>query len=256
MLLNHIQQGQGQPVVLLHGFCENLRIWDKFMEPLAEHAQVIALDLPGFGENPPLEPSVTIEEMADQVYQTLHELGIVSGVLVGHSLGGYVSLAFAEKYPQWMRGMCLFHSTAYADSEEKKEKRDKAVRFIEDNGIEAFNNGLVPSLFAASQRNSMWDTIEEVKAIANQTSAQSAIVVTKAMKNRPDRTAVLQQATYPIMFIAGREDEAVPLEDVQKQCWLPTGPVSVHVLPQVSHMGMYEAPEFTEYALKSFIGSI
>jgi len=256
MLLNHIQQGQGQPVVLLHGFCENLRIWDEFMEPLAQQDQVIALDLPGFGENSPLERPITIEEMADQVYQTLHELGIASGVLVGHSLGGYVSLAFAEKYPQWMQGMCLFHSTAYADSEEKKEKRDKAVRFIEDNGIEAFNNGLVPSLFAASQRNSLWDTIEEVKVIANQTSAQSAIEVTKAMKNRPDRTTVLQQATYPFMFIAGREDEAVPLEAIQSQCWLPTGPLSVHVLLRVGHMGMYEAPEATEYAIKSFTSSI
>ncbi len=253
MLLNHIQRGEGQPLVLIHGFCENLHIWNNFVAPLSKHAQVVAIDLPGFGKNPPLEQLITIEEMADQVYQTLHELSIVSGVLVGHSLGGYVSLAFAEKYPQWMNGLCLFHSTAYADNEEKKKKRDKAVRFIEENGIAAFNDGLIPSLFAASQRNSLRDTIEQVKALANHTPTPTAIEVTRAMKNRPDRTGALQQATYPLMFIAGQEDEAVPLETIQSQCWLPQGAVSVHVLPQVGHMGMYEAAETCTNLLGGFI---
>lgn len=256
MLLNYIQKGQGQPIVLIHGFCENLRIWDSFVDTLAKQAQVIAVDLPGFGGNPPLEEPITIEAMADRVYRTLHELGIASGVLIGHSLGGYVSLAFAEKYPQWVRGLCLFHSTAYADNPTKQEKRDKAIRFIQENSISAFNDGLIPSLFADSQRDQLRDTIAEVKALANQTPASTAIEVTRAMKHRADRTAVLEQATYPIMFIAGREDEAVPLEDIQSQCWLPSGSVSVHVLSNVGHMGMYEAPKLTVKLVEEFIRSL
>lgn len=256
MLLHHIQRGAGQPVVLLHGFCENLHIWDPVIDKLADSAHVIAIDLPGSGSNAALSGPISIEEMATQVYQTLHELGMVSGVLVGHSMGGYVSLAMAEKYPQWMQGLCLFHSTAFADSADKKEKRDKSFQFIHQYGIEEFNNSLVPSLFSTSQRDTLRDTIEKVKTLTNQTPVSTAMETVLAMKNRPDRTSVLRQANYPVMFITGREDEVVPLEDVQKQCWLPPGLVSMHVLPQVGHMGMYEQPQSTMAMLEALVRSV
>nr|WKN36991.1 alpha/beta fold hydrolase [Tunicatimonas sp. TK19036] len=253
MLLNHIQKGSGQPIVLLHGFCENLHIWDPVIDSLAESAHVIAIDLPGSGANAPLSDPISIEDMATQVYKTVHELGVVSGILVGHSMGGYVSLALAEKNPQWMHGLCLFHSTAFADSAEKKVKRDKSAQFIYQHGIEEFNNSLVPTLFAASQRDILRDTIEEVKALTNQTPVSTAVQAVLAMKNRPDRTNVLRQSNYPVMFIAGREDEVVPLKDVQQQCWLPQGIVSAHTLPKVGHMGMWEKPELALAMMKNMV---
>lgn len=244
-------------VVLFHGFCESKAIWQNFVPYLSEIAHVIVPDLPGFGENKALEEPITIEKMAEEVYRLLLDLQLdEGGILVGHSLGGYVSLAFAEQYPQWVKGLCLFHSTALADTEEKKKTRTKTVEFLEHNGIEAFNENFVPSLFYEKNRKPLQPAIEQSMQIANQTSVSTAIEVTKAMRERQDRTQVLKDATYPVMFIAGKEDQAVPLDTLKEQIWLPQGPTHVQVLPETAHMGMFEKEKETLTGLIGFIKSI
>ena len=145
--LSFIEAGKGLPVVFLHGFCETREIWENFLEPLSSVCRVILIDLPGFGGNPPLESPLTIADMAEQVYNTILAIGVDQCIMIGHSMGGYVALAFCEKFPSRLKGLGLFHSTAYADSSEKKQARDKTIDFIERYGTEEFVEEFVPPLF-------------------------------------------------------------------------------------------------------------
>jgi len=245
------------PVVLLHGFCESKAIWQHFIPPLADIAQVVAPDLPGFGDNAPLNKPVTIEKMADEVYRLLQDLQLGEGVvLVGHSMGGYVALAFAEQYPDWVKGLCLFHSTALADTEEKKKMRDKTVDFLERNGMPAFTENFVPSLFYEKNREVLQPEIEKAMRIANATLLSTAIEVTKAMRGRKNSIHVLKAAKYPVMFIAGKEDQAVPFDTLKDQFWLPQGSTHIQALPETAHMGMFEKEVETLEGLKGFIRSV
>ena len=244
-------------VVLLHGFCESKKIWDHFIPVLADIAHLVVPDLPGFGENKALEEPVTIEKMADEVYRLLLDLQLdEGGILVGHSLGGYVSLAFAEQCPHWVKGLCLFHSTALPDTEEKKKNRNKTIKFLEQNGVPAFTENFIPSLFYEKNRKSLQPAIKKAMQIANQTPVSTTIEVTKALRDRKDRTHVLKNASYPFMFIAGKEDQAVPFETLKDQFWLPKGPVTLQVFPETAHMGMFEREKETLEGLKGFIRSV
>jgi len=255
--LSFTSSGKVWPVVLLHGFCESKAIWQHFIQPLADIAHVIAPDLSGFGDNEPLKEPVTIEKMADEVYRLLLDLQLdEGGILVGHSMGGYVSLAFAEQYPDWVKGLCLFHSTALADTEEKKKMRDKTVDFLERNGMPAFSENFVPSLFYEKKRQALQPAIEQAMQIANGTHLSTAIEVTKAMRDRKDRTQVLKDSNYPIMFIAGKEDQAVPFDTLKEQFWLPQVSTHIQALPETGHMGMFEKEAETLEGLKGFIRSV
>ena len=252
--LAYNEKGSGKEVILLHGFCESKQIWSRLMSQLSIHFRVLSPDLPGFGQNPALHQDISIDDMAEQVFSWMDQLKIENASLVGHSLGGYVSLAMAEQFPDRVSSLCLFHSSAKADSPDKKEKRDKIIAFIEANGIETFVNNFIPSLFAASSRNKINDTIQEVVNLAAQTFDATAISVTRAMRNRPERLHVLKNAAFPCLFIAGREDEAVPYNDMKQQSHLPDDAL-LTTLEDCGHMGMYEKPDEALQALMAFFES-
>ncbi len=249
--LSFIEKGSGPVVVLLHGFCESTRIWEYFTDQLSNEYRVIAIDLPGFGGNPALQTDITIEELAAKVYEQIYALTSEPFVLIAHSLGGYVALALAEQQPQALRGLGLFHSTAYPDSDEKKEARTKTVDFLERHSIEAFIEGFVHPLFHFRNRKFLEREMQLIADVGKSTATSTAIAVTKAMRDRPDRTQVLKEATYPVMFIAGREDKAIDFEASKEQLLLPQQ-ATVHVLAEVAHMGMFERREETLAMCRSF----
>lgn len=251
--LAYMEDGKGIPVVLLHGFCETKEIWNETISCLSKTARVIAPDLPGFGDNPALSSSVSIDTMAEDVYDFLQDLEIKEGIVVGHSLGGYISLALAEKYPEWIQGLCLFHSTALADTEEKKEKRNKTIVALENNGIEAYAGSFIRGLFYEPDNPRLKGTIETLMEDIAGTHLSTAIEVTKAMRDRPDRTQVLKNADYPVLFIAGKEDTAVPLLTLQEQVFMPEGTVYFQALLHTAHMGMFESKEETLEILSAFV---
>jgi len=146
-LLNHSSTGNGPVVVLLHGFCENNQIWKFFEQELSKNYWVICPDLPGFGLSRLETEDSSIEYMADKVYEVLDHYGIRSCTMIGHSLGGYVTLAFAERYVDVLEGIGMFHSTAYADSEERRDARDRSYAFIEEMGVSSFFELFFSSLF-------------------------------------------------------------------------------------------------------------
>jgi pimeloyl-ACP methyl ester carboxylesterase len=240
--------GVGFPVVLLHGFPFTNQIWDSFAQKLAEDFHVITPDLPGFGHSGlPLDP-LTIDSVAKILITWLREKKISKSILIGHSLGGYVTLAMAKRAPELFAGIGLFHSTATADSDEKKESRDKVIEFITKNGVEKFTSNFIGPLFADQHHSG----IKVIQTIAVQAQENTVKGYTQAMRNRPDNTGVLSDFKKPILFIAGEKDGGIPVDAVKKQSLL--NPHSeLHILPGVAHMGMVESENQTVEIVRRFI---
>ena len=243
--------GSGFPVVLIHGFPFTNQIWDSFAQKLAEDYHVITPDLPGFGHSGLPTEKLSIDSVAEILVNWLQEKKILSSVLIGHSLGGYVTLAMAKRAPQLFKAIGLFHSTATADSEEKKESRDKVIEFITKNGVEKFTSNFIGPLFADQHHAG----IKAVQAIAVQAKENTVKAYTIAMRNRPDSTGVLSDFKKPILFIAGEKDGGIPVDTIKKQSQL--NPHSeLHILPGVAHMGMVESENQTVEIVRRFIKKV
>lgn len=247
-------KGAGTPVVLLHGFGEDGRIWNGIIKNLEKNYLVIVPDIPGSGRSQMLEGEVTLVDFAEIILKiTQKEIGRNKRFnLIGHSMGGYISLAFAKKYPGLIRSLGLFHSSAFADDEDKKQKRQKSIRFIKKNGPLEFLKTSIPGLFSDISKAKYPIFSEKLIALAETISQEALIQYYKAMTMRVDTTMVLKTATFPILFILGKYDEAVPLDVGLKQCYLPSIS-SVHILKSSAHMGMWEQPKKSISILNNFL---
>ncbi len=253
--LSYSSEGQGKPLVFIHGFCETKEIWHYFKNYFTRGFQVICLDLPGFGGSGGLGEQTSIELMATKVHSTLKHLEVANPILIGHSLGGYVALAYAEMYPNELSGLCMFHSTAFEDVPEKKENRNKTIEYVEKHGVDAFCNPFVPGLFFHRNREDLKEQIQYVLQIARQTKLESIVNTTKAMRDRKDRTEVLSQIKVPVSYIIGKEDTAVTIDKSISQCHL-AAQSQVLFLGQTGHMGMFERERECADFLLGFIHAI
>lgn len=245
------QVGQGPHLVLLHGFCEDSTMWADFVPLLSKKYSILTIDLSGFGESD-LLPVSSIAAMADAVNAVLEHLSIEECVLVGHSMGGYVGLSFAERYSNKLLGLGLFHSHPYADSPEKIVNRQKTIRFIERHGIAPFAGQFVRNLFAPSFVKEHAVFIDELIHKTSMHHSDAVIAASYAMIDREDKSAVLENLTCPALFIVGKQDNAIPLKNSMKQLSLaPTS--SVHVFEDIGHMGMFEAPSYTLEIIVDFM---
>ncbi len=242
--------GEGNTLVLLHGFLESTVIWKDFVPVLEKHFQVVCIDLPGHGESDCISYVHEMEMNAETVHAVLQHLQIKACVMTGHSMGGYVALAFSEKYPELLNGICLFHSTGLPDSEAKKLDRDKAIGVVKKDAS-VFIRAVIPNLFAPVNKEKLKTEIEELVALAAQTPVQGIIATLEGMKNRKDRTQVLKNASYPVLIIAGKQDVVVPLESLLPQFALPKHCETL-ILDNVGHTGFVEAKEETLRVLLNF----
>lgn len=246
-----LNKEQKPAVVLIHGFAENNQIWDQQQAYLSEQFYVITPDLPGSGQTPLTEP-LSIESMADYVQSVLVAEGVENAVIIGHSMGGYVALALAEKYPAMVKGLGLFHSTAAPDSEEKKEGRLKSINIIEQYGGEAFIKQALPNMFSPAYKKQHPEQVEAYVSLGLQCPQASLIAYYRAMINRPDRTAILSSLEVPVLFVLGKDDTAIPLKSVLSQVSIPHTS-SIHIFDNTGHMGMWEIPEASRLLLQQFI---
>jgi pimeloyl-ACP methyl ester carboxylesterase len=242
--------GAGTPVVLLHGFGEDGNIWKKQYDAFPG-VQLIIPDLPGSGKSE-LTEDMSMEGMAKTIHQVLEKLNINSFILVGHSMGGYISLAFAALYPNRLTALGLLHSSAFADSEEKIATRKKGIEFTRQHGAFEFLKTAIPNLYAPETRTKYPEMIEDHIMSCSEFSDEALIRYYTAMIKRPERTEVLKNAAYPILFILGRHDTAVPMADGLKQSPLPAV-AHVTILENSGHMGMLEEPELCNRAMELFI---
>lgn len=179
-------------------------------------------------------------------------LGDKGATLIGHSMGGYITLAFVEKYPEALNRFGLFHSTAYADNEEKKETRRKGIEFMEKAGGYEFLKTAIPKLYAPASKATHPEWIEEQLANLRNVKTEALVIYYEAMMQRPDRTIVLRNSKVPVLFVLGRHDTAIPIEDGLKLCHLPQM-AYIHILEASGHNGMIEEPEKANEILKAFI---
>jgi len=247
--------GSGDTLVFLHGFAESKQLWTDFKKPLQQKFRTIALDLPGFGNNTAEVADYSMEFMAESVKKQLDELKVKKCILIGHSMGGYASMAFAEKYSSMLSGLCLFHSSALPDTDEKKDNRNKTIEFVEKHGVEKFMQSFVEPLFFADNREKLRSKIDLMKKIGTLTPKESITGGLAAMRDRPDRTKVLKKADYPVLFIFGKEDGAVPMDKALEQCHLPNNSM-IYFLGQTGHMGMFERTYETRKAIEKFAETI
>ncbi|MCO6499006.1 MAG: alpha/beta hydrolase [Vicingus serpentipes] len=243
-------KGKGKAVVFLHGFLENQSIWKYFSEQLSKTQRVITVDLLGHGNTDCLSYVHTMEEMAEAVQSVLDYLKLRKYFLVGHSLGGYVSLALAEAHPDQIKGLVLFHSTAKADSTTKKKDRERAIKVVKRN-ITIFIKESIPNLFNVKykpyNRGIAIITKEALKM-----SKQGVIAALEGMKIRLDREIILKFAPYPVLYIIGKEDNILSYQDLIAQVQL-AGQGNHILLDKVGHMGFIEAKAETYKAIKQFV---
>jgi pimeloyl-ACP methyl ester carboxylesterase len=248
-------RGDGLPVMLLHGFMEDRRIWDTVLNGIENKYKWILPDLPGSGQsafNPDLRD---LTDFAECIPAILEQEGIKKIVLIGHSMGGYISLAFARKHANQVMALGLFHSSSYPDTDERKESRDKNIRFIEKNGSGPFLAQAIPGLFSENYKTGNRDAIEKLVNRYANFKPESLVLYLEAMKRRPPTTEVLRSITKPVLFIMGEEDKAVPLKDGLEQCHLPW--ISyIHILTHSAHMGMIEESNLCNVILDRFLEHI
>ena len=248
--VRYSDKGKGRVIVLLHGFLESLEVFDEFSTKLSKTFRVISIDLPGHGQTPTIGYLHTMELMAECAKAVLDSLGIRKYVVVGHSMGGYVALAFAELFPQNTIGLCLFHSTAMPDSEEKKKDRDRVAEIVKHDHTQ-FVSDLIPKLFAEENLSLLKEEVAKAKQIALDTPKEGIVAALKGMKERPSRELVLKNAKCPVLFIIGKKDVILAWENLLLLTSLPKKSYQL-VLEHAGHMGFYEAPEETFKTLRKF----
>ena len=248
-------EGEGNPLVLIHGFAEAGFVWNYQVEYLKNFFKVIVPDLPGYGKSTLLniEPQkTTIEDYANCVYALIEHEKIDKCIIIGHSMGGYITLSVAEQYPEKITAFGFINSTAFADSEEKKQIRLKGIETIEKYGVYSFVKNTSPNLFTKQYKKENDNKIDELIELSKSYSITSLQQCYYAMMNRRDRTTVLKSKKFPVLFIIGKEDTAVPVSDILKQVSLPE--ISyIHILNNVSHMAMWEAADIVNDYLKEFV---
>ncbi len=233
------KMGSGPAVVLLHGFPESGVLWQEIWPVLTNQFTVIVPDLLGSGQSSIGEAEISMESMALAVDAILVAERIDNAVFAGHSMGGYVALAYAQLFGTKVRGLSLVHSTGYADDEEKKNNRKKAIELIRKGGKEAFIRQMVPALFSPSTKETRPDIVDKQVVSGLELDAASMMAYYRAMMERPDRTGVLKDSTFPVQWILGKDDNLIPFTKGIQQSTL-TFVNFVSVYNMCGHMSMLE----------------
>ncbi|MDO9374829.1 MAG: alpha/beta hydrolase [Ferruginibacter sp.] len=257
--IHYTAAGEGKLVVLLHGFGEDRQVWKPQVDFLKDKFRLIVPDIPGSGRSS-LLPNANIDTYANVIKEIVQqELTNRDGAeptfaFIGHSMGGYVAIAFAEKFPELLNSLGMVHSSVFADNQEKKETRAKAIDFIKNNSVEAFLKTSTPALFTKAFAEANPEVVNGLIEEGKKFTPEALIQYYEAMIQRPDRTEVLKTFPKPVLYIIGEHDTAIPLDASLKQCYLASQS-HVHILAQSAHMGMWEETSKVNDALLSFLQS-
>ncbi len=253
-------EGNEQTIVLLHGFCGSPYYWHKVCPLLNGKYRIIMPQLRGHGSTSALDGDYSMEALAAEIYQLIEELSIDKVVMFGHSLGGYVTLAFADKYEHKLLGLGLIHSTALPDTEEKKKKRLQDIEDISVKGTESYVRKLIPKLFVESKLEEMNTEISILINEGLRMNAEAMRGILEGMRLRPDRSHVLADASYPILLVAGSEDKVVsPLETFTVAAGELTDSTFryPHILENtfenVAHMSLVEVPNQLSRVMNNYL---
>ncbi len=249
---------KGNAVVLLHGFGEDGNIWNNLAEKLMKDFMVIVPDIPGSGKSAILKDEnddVSIDDYAEVIFKIIEIEGVINCTMIGHSMGGYITLAFAEKYPNLLNGFGLFHSSAFADTEERKQGRSRSIDFLQRNTAHGFLKTSIPDLFSDQYKQQHPEEAGKLIEAGKSFSSEALIQYQQAMINRQERISLLKTTDLPVLFLIGEKDKVIPLQVSLSQCNLPAKS-HVYILKNSAHMGMLEEKIVSADAIISFLNSI
>lgn len=212
----YTETGEGRAVVLLHGFLENSTMWDVFIPEFSKKNKVICIDLLGHGQTGCLGYIHTMEMMADAVDAILNHLKIKSAIFIGHSMGGYVVLAYARNFPKKINGLCLMNSTAKADDNDRKKNRDRAIIAVKQN-YKSFVRIAVVNLFRPKNRKIFSEQIKIIKKEALKIPVQGIIAALEGMKIREDRELIFRNGPFNKLMIISKKDPVLNYKSLIQQ---------------------------------------
>ena len=251
-IVSYTDDGQGAAIVALHGFLENKAMFHPFIPLLNKGHRIITIDLLGHGKTDCMGYVHTMEENAAIVTHILNELKITKCCLIGHSMGGYVALAFADLYPEKTIGLVLLNSTAYEDNAERKLNRTRAIKAVKQN-FSVFVNMAIANLFSEENRTRLSREIEWVKKEALKTPLQGVVASLEGMKIRKERAYILEKAIYPILFVLGKKDPVLLYDETIVQIKNTT--VQLHTFAD-GHMSTIENRDELSQLLLQFLKQI
>ncbi|MEX1190214.1 MAG: alpha/beta hydrolase [Bacteroidia bacterium] len=243
-------EGQGPAIVFLHGFMETAKIWRPFVSKLSSKFRVIRINLPGHGKSSTFGETHSMEFMSDVVRAVLEAEGVIEALIVGHSMGGYVALAFAETFPHKVKGLVLFSSTCFEDTPERKIDRERSIKAAEAHKMK-YITSVIPNLFFERSGMKASKRIFKLVKIAAKQPKEGITAAIRGMKDRVDRSEVLRNANFPLMYIAGQDDFLIPLERVQEMHRLRPDAI-ITVLENCGHVGFIEQKQECIKAIQTF----
>ena len=210
--ISYTDSGEGNAIVLLHGFLENKKMWAEYVKLFSEKYRVITIDLLGHGESDCLGYVHEMEDNANVVYEVLQSLKIEKVTILGHSMGGYVALAFAELFSENIKKLVLLNSTSKEDSAEKKLNRTRAIKAVKQNYFN-FVSLAIANLFSENNRTRLAHEIEKVREQALKTPLQGIVASLEGIKIRKDREWLLHENIFPVLLILGKKDPVLNYEE-------------------------------------------
>ena len=239
-------------VVLLHGYLESLRVWDDFVGLLTDKVRVVAIDIPGHGRSSNIAPVHTMELMADVVAGVLDALQIDKVTLVGHSMGGYISLAFCAAYAERLEGLVLLSSSPNPDTELKRENRRREIALVKAGKKDMLARVAPEAGFAEMNRDSLRRYINNLVEQVHITDDEGIVALLGGMIERKDQNEMLRNSRVRQLFIMGTHDGYIPVEAAQE--FIAKNPqAKVAWLDKSGHMGFIEEPEACATALLEFV---
>jgi pimeloyl-ACP methyl ester carboxylesterase len=251
-MISYTDQGKGDVIILIHGYLETSEVWNSFATKLAGSYRVITVDLPGHGKSGLPEQIQTMEAMAEAIKKLIESLGIRKVFMTGHSLGGYIILAFADFFPEKLSGYCLFHSHPLADTPEALEKREREIALVRAGKKDLMYPENVTKMFATINLDKFQAEIQRSKKIASSIPGEAIIAVLRGMMARPSRLAVMESGRVPCLWILGAMDNYINCELAQNKVSLPAN-AELAILKNSGHTGFVEEEEKSLDILTEFI---
>jgi len=246
--------GSGTPLLFLHAFPLNRTMWAPQVSALVERCRCVAIDLRGFGDSS-VVPPYSMEQYADDAAHLLDQLHIEKVVVVGCSMGGYVSLAFWRRHRSRVRALVLADTRAGVDSEEGLERRHHLIHLARTEGATAIANLQIPSLVGKTTRDKQPDTFDAIHRMVAQAPVDGIVGALEAMMIRPDSSTTLATIDVPTLIIVGEEDVPTPVKDARFLAErIPAS--RLEVIAQAGHLCNMERPAAFNHVLTEFLGAL
>ncbi len=250
----YTSRGEGECIVLIHGYLESSEVWGRFADKLAERYRIIAVDLPGNGLSSVYSQNHTMCFHAGAVLKAVNNEGIDKFSIIGHSLGGYVTLSLVDKHPDRLKAYVMLHSHPYADTEEIIETRLREIRVVKA-GRKVVYEMNVPKMFADDNLEIFSEDIERLKEIAKGHTADGIIAVLKGMIKRKSRADMMFKSELPLLFVLGLKDNYIPYEHILAEILMPVSGEIV-TLENSGHMGFLEETELLADKIENFLTNL